>query len=140
MAVSHHCNKDFLCVNRNLMETCCTNLIQMFFLLTSIKSVFWVVWFLFHFKVSCSDSSDSGRNLLSVMLCPVLFLLPPLLNNSKGFVWLWFHFCSVYDCNPLSVWLSRVWILLLSLAAPPPDFEKIDFCCFQLYFVLVTIT
>ena len=42
------------------------------------------------------------------MLCPVLFLLLPLLNNSKGF------FLALIS-------------FLLSLVAPPPDFEKIDF-------------
>ena len=95
----------------------------------------WVVWFWVYLnKVSGSDSSLSGQNLLSGMLCSVFFLLPPLLNKLKIFFWLWFYFCSVYNCNSLNFWLFRVWILLLSLVVPPPDFKKNWFLLFSATF------
>ena len=88
----------------------------------------WVFWFWFHLnKVPGSDSSVSGQNLLSGMLCSVLFLFLSLLNSSKHIkFWLWFHLCSVYD--------TKVWILLLSIVVPPPDFEKKWFLLFSAIF------
>ena len=109
MLVSHHYN------NQKSHWTLLHQLDSNVFFVAFNQVNVWVFWFWFHLsKVSSSDSSVSGQNLLSGMLCSVLFLLLPLLNNSKHIkFWLWFHLCSV-NVQSLQLTLKKMIFVVLS--------------------------
>lgn len=120
----------------------------MFFLLYSVKSMFELSGF---GSILIKFLAMTIQFLVKIYLVPaetwncVMFSFVPssaFIKQLKGLFLDCFRFWLVCDFHLLSDWLFRVWMLLLtkSLVVPQPDFGKIGYHCFQLYFVLVTNT